>query len=328
MSPSQTRRDFCRWGATALLFDTAQYAYGALQRQLLIAMQSTGHNDETVYAALERELRTIAPSTTPLTLARREAGFSLETLARQVDELLAMRPDVLICLDLAAAAAAAKHRREQGPPIVFLAHSDPVRSGLVESYARPGNNITGVTTYRCIDGKMVELLAEAFPSRRRFGHLLDATVDNRRSIQLATQAAKDNNVELTTIDVSSPAFIAEITQRLAPLGLDAVVAPASAPIWQNRKPVINALNTLRLPAIYESELFLDDGGLMYYGPVRTDAIPQVANDVGKILRGEPAGNLPIDQPTRFELVVNLRAAYAADYGIRASTLRRADRILQ
>jgi putative tryptophan/tyrosine transport system substrate-binding protein len=328
MSPSRSRRVFCRWGTTALLFEAAQWVYGAPQHQLLIGLQSTGHNEEVVYAALERQLRKIAPGVTHLSLVRREAGFSRETLIQQVDELLALRPDILICLDLAAAAAAAKRRRQQGPPIVFLAHSDPVQSGLVQSYARPGNNITGVTTYRCVDGKMVEILAEAFPARRRFGHLLDATVDNRRSIQLAAQAARDNSVEMTTIDVSSPSFIAEITQRLAPLRLDAVVAPASAPVWQNRKSVVSALNTLRLPAIYESELFLDEGGLMYYGPVRTDAIPQVANDVEKILRGEPAGNLPIEQPTLFELVVNLRAAYAADYGIHASTLRRADRILQ
>jgi putative tryptophan/tyrosine transport system substrate-binding protein len=145
---------------------------------------------------------------------------------------------------------------------------------------------------------------------------------------LAAQAARDNAVELTTIDVSPPSFIGEIAARLAPLHLDAIVAPASTPIWQNRKSVVSALNALRLPAIYESEIFLNEGGLMYYGPIRTNAISQVALVVRKILQGEPAGSLPVEQPTLFELVINLRAPYAASYGIRASTLRRADRILQ
>jgi len=329
MSQSQIRRDVCRWCAMFLIADVVPSLVDAARAQVLIGLLSTGHNDSASYAELERLLKSnLSDIAADLKIARREAGFSRERLLADLDDLLAMRPAILICMDLAAALTATERRNDQQPPIVFIAHDDPLEYGLIRSYARPGNNLTGVSTFRCVDGKMVEILAEAFPVRKHFGYLLDETVDNAHCRHLAEEAAQSRGLKLTIIDVSAKSFIAEMSARLEPMKLDAVIAPASAPIWQNRKLVVEALNGLGLPTIYESELFLDEGGLMYYGPIRTSALAQVALDVRKIMHGEAAGDLAVEQPTLFELVINLRAPHAVDYAIRASTLRRADRILQ
>jgi putative ABC transport system substrate-binding protein len=329
MSRSQSRRDFCRWCAVGAFADALPSLVTASQPQLLIGFLATGHNESASYADLENQLKANLPEYgAGLTIARREAQFSSEQLLVQIDELLALHPQILMCLDLTAALAAAKRRGRGQPPIVFVAHEDPLAYGLIQSYAHPGNNLTGITTYRCVDGKMVEILSEAFPARKHFGYLLDGTVDNSRCQKLAEEAARSRGIRLSVIDVAADSFIAEMSMRLAPMKLEAVIAPASAPIWQNRKKVVDALNGLRVPTIYESELFLKEGGLMYYGPIRANSVAQAASYVRKIVHGESAGDLPVEQPTLFELVVNLRAPAAADYGIRPSTLRRADRILQ
>jgi putative ABC transport system substrate-binding protein len=145
-------------------------------------------------------------------------------------------------------------------------------------------------------------------------------------VEDAQRDAARIHVDLIPIDVSPPGFAAKFPERLKSLRLDAVLAPASAPLWENRKSMVQALNDARLPAIYESDIFLAEGGLMSYGPVRTDAIPQLAKSVGKIVRGQSAGDIPVDQPTLFEFVMNLSAPHYLDFGVKAATLRRADRI--
>jgi putative ABC transport system substrate-binding protein len=298
-------------------------------KQLLIGVLATGHNDPSFYESLETQIRrTLLDIGARLRLVRREAGFVQAELVRQVSELMSLHPDVLICLDLVSATVAKAHRPNESIPIVFLAHADPLASNLVQSYAHPGNNVTGVTTYRCVDGKMMEILTDTFPARKRIGYLLDASIDDKTCVEQARRTASRVQVDLIRIDVSPPDFVATLREHLESLRLDAVLAPASAPVWQSRKAVVEALNDLRLPAIYESDVFLAEGGLMSYGPVRTDAIPQVVKSVRKILRGESAGDIPVDQPALFEFVMNLRAPHFSEFGIKATTLRRADRILE
>jgi putative ABC transport system substrate-binding protein len=329
MGANQTRREFCTWCALGLISNALPIPVYASRRRLLIGCLSTDKSESTVYVLLERELKAkLSDQGAQLDLAIREAASSPQQLVADAEELLALGPDVLICLDLDAALAAKRQRGNRGPPIVFLAHDDPLRAGLIQEYSRPGNNLTGITTFRCVDGKMVEILADSFRSRKRFGYLLDETEADPECKHVAAAAARNYHVTLTVIDVSPPGFISEMSARLAPLRLDAVVAPASRPLWQNRKQVVETLNSLRLPAIYESDLFLNEGGLMSYGPVRTDAMAQLALDVSKIIHGEAAGELAVEKPTLFDLTINLRSPNAGQYGIRASTLRRANRILQ
>ncbi len=303
------------------------------ETRVLIGVLATGPNPALFDSVEQQITRSLPELAGRLTLVKREAGFVQPELVREIDELTSLHPAVLICLDLFSASVAKARLRDRSIsiPIVFLAHADPVASHLIESYAHPGNDITGVTTYRCIDAKMLEILADTFPARRRIGYMLDASdasADEKPCMEDAHRDAVRIHVALIPIDVSSPDFVAKLQERLKSLHLEAVLAPASAPLWGNRKAVVEALNDARLPAIYESDIFLAEGGLMSYGPVRTDAIPQLARSVSKILRGESAGDIPVDQPSLFELVVNLQAPHFSEYGIKAATLRRADRILE
>ncbi len=301
---------------------------------VLIGVLATGHVDPVIFAALERQIRSSVPELAArLTLVSREAGFVQAELVTKIDELTSLHPVLLVCLDLFSANAAKARLRDDSKriPIVFLAHADPVASNLIQSYAHPGNNVTGVSTYRCIDPKMLELLADTFPTRKRIGYLLDAldtSADDKACIAHAHRDAAHIQVNLIPIDVSPPGFVATLSEQLKSLRLDAVLAPDSAPLWENRKSVVQALNDARLPAIYESDIFLAEGGLMSYGPIRTDAIPKLVDSVRKILRGDPAGDIPVDQPTLFEFVMNLRAPHFSEFGITAATLRRADRVLE
>jgi putative ABC transport system substrate-binding protein len=295
----------------------------------LVAVLSTGHNDAATYAALEENLRAAIPQFAErLKLERREGAPSNKSPAVYADELLALHPKILICLDLTAALLVVSRRGGQAVPILFLAHDDPLKYGLIESFAHPGNNLTGVTTFRCVDGKMVEIMVRAFPGRKTFGYLLDATVDDRDCTQLAEEAASRSAVRLVPIDISPTGFAERALAVLKPMRLDAIIAPASAPLWQHRRVFVEQLNALEIPAIYENEVFLREGGLMFYGPVRSNAMAQLAADAGKIIKGEAAGDIPVEQPTLYELVINLRAPHVSRYGIGAATLRRADRILQ
>jgi putative tryptophan/tyrosine transport system substrate-binding protein len=327
-----SRRRFCTL-ALLYAFQTASAAdLSSIEesvRPVRIGVLSTGHNDPLVYRSLETHLMSNLPDLADrLTFIRREAGFSNERLRRQTDELISIRPDVLICLDLTAALSAKTRRFDQMLPIVFLVHADPLAYDLVKSYAHPGNNITGVTTFRCVDEKMIEVMVDAFPKRRRIGYFVDTSVDDSQCVHLAEQAAARLGVHLSKINVASANFIQTLDAKLKALHLDAVIAPALAPLWQNRSVVVRTMNNLQLPVLYENDVFLTEGGLMSYGAIRTDAMPQVAIDVRKILSGEAAGDLPVEQPTLFELVINLRAPHATEYGVDPSALRRADRILE
>jgi len=298
-------------------------------RHILIGILSTGEVEAKTNGIILAKLKAALPEFAERwSIVQRNAGFSKERLDGQVEELLRLGVDVLICLDLTAALAFIAGRPDAGPPMVFMAHDDPLACNLIQSYAKPGNNLTGVTTFRCVDGKMVEIMSAAFPKRRRVGYFLDSTVNDDACIRLAEDAAARLGIQLIKIDAAERHFVSQIGKHLRPLRLQAAIAPASTPLWQNRRLVVGSLNDLKIPVIYESGVFLSEGGLMFYGPVRTDSIAQIATDVRKILRGESAGEIPVDQPTLFELVINLGAPHASDYQISAATLQRADRILQ
>ena len=301
---------------------------------VVIGVLATGWVDAKDLDALRDQIRINAPEfAAQLTVVPRDAQFVESDLPKRVDELVVLHAKLLVCLDLFSASVAQARLRSQhvDTPIVFRSHADPVANKLIDSYAHPGLNITGVSTYHCIDSKMLALLAETFPGRRRIGYLLDASdtsADDKACVDAARRNAARGNVELIPIDVSTPDFLPNLKARAASMRLEAILAPASAPIWQNRKLVVPALNELRLPVIYESDIFLAEGGLMSYGPIRTDSIPRLAEAVVRILRGTPAGDIPVDQPSLFEFVLNMQAPHFSEFGIKPTTLRRADRLLE
>jgi len=256
------------------------------------------------------------------------AGYDTGRLRLLADEAVRRRPPLIVCCDLDAALAAKAARRDDMPPIVFRAHDDPVARGLVASYGHPGRRLTGVTAYRCVDDKMLEILHDALPRIRRIGYLYDISNADARCHAQAHLYARRSGLELVPLVMPGAQALPAALARLSSLQLDALLVPASASTWNARRQVIDHMDRLALPAIYEGGAFVPDGGLMQFGARTTNTHLQMARAMAAILRGSDAGAIPVFAPSEFELTVNLRARHARGYGISPATLRRADQIIE
>ena len=243
-------------------------------------------------------------------------------------DLVRLKVEVIVTTATSDTLAAQKATR--AIPIVMVAGGDPVASGLVESLARPGANITGLSQMlQGLGGKRLELLKEIVPK------LSDVAVLWNPQSASATlnwtenqQPARQLGIQLHSLEVRSPneldkAFEAAIGARAGALAIlpDPVITT-------NLKRIVDFAAKSRLPSIYQSSEFADAGGLVTYGPDRADLFRRAATYVDKILKGTKPGDLPVDQPTKFELVVNLKTAKALGITIPQSVLFRADRVIE
>jgi putative tryptophan/tyrosine transport system substrate-binding protein len=246
----------------------------------------------------------------------RSADGSLERLSDFADELVRLRVDVIVAGSTLGANAA--KRATSTIPIVMANVTDPVGTGLVSSLARPGGNITGLSTMGAdLSGKRLELIKEVVPRLRRIGVLWYQDSPNSVAAFKALKAAAQSlRVDVRSLGVRPP--VPEIDQAFG-----------IAINW--RADALIALDDAarsRLPAVYGYREFPDAGGLMTYGPSRHDMYREAAAYVDKILKGAKPGDLPVGQPTKFELVINLKTAKALGLTIQPSLLQRADELIQ
>lgn len=229
---------------------------------------------------------------------------------------------------MSAAAARAAQEAAHTTPIVVMS-PDLVAEALAQSLSRPGGNITGVSILPSdLDGKRQEILMEAVPGQRRMGVLADPTVTQTAELQGLQNAAGARGVELAT-------FTASVSDQIAP-AMDAAKASGaaalnvlSAPLFSfNRRIVIDRAAALRLPAIYEWPEMAEEGGLIGYGPRINLIYRQAARLLAKVLRGARPKDLPIEQPTNFELVINLTTAKTLGLKIPETLLARADNVIE
>jgi putative ABC transport system substrate-binding protein len=215
-------------------------------------------------------------------------------------------------------------------PIVMAQDPDPVGTGFVASLARPGGNITGLSNLRPdLGGKRLELLKETVSRLARVAVLGTSTTPGTLQTLRATElAASALGVQLQYADVLGPKDI-ETALRAASRGrVDAVLVLASPILLSHRTQVADLAAENRLPAMYYTTEFVRDGGLMSYGVSATDLFRRAATYVDKILKGAKPADLPIEQPTKFELVINLRTAKALGLTIPPAVLARADEVIQ
>jgi putative ABC transport system substrate-binding protein len=215
-------------------------------------------------------------------------------------------------------------------PIVFAQEGDPVARGFVASLARPGGNITGLSTFGPeLSGKRLELLKEIVPRLSRVAILGTSTIeDHARFLEEHEPAAGALRLHLQYLDVLSSKDI-ETAFRAASNGrADAVLVLAGPVLTLHRKQVVDLAFKSRLPAIYNFPEFVNAGGLMTYGVSQSDLSRRAAAYVDKILKGVNPGDLPVEQPAKFELVINLKAAKQIGLTIPPNVLARADRVIK
>jgi putative ABC transport system substrate-binding protein len=211
-------------------------------------------------------------------------------------------------------------------PIVGMT-DDMIGSGLAASLARPGGNTTGVSILASdLDVKRLEILHEFVPQARRIAVLADSSTISTRA-QL-TSAARDLNVELVRFEAGSPDELARALDALAAAKLEAVNVLASPLLNSWRLQIIDRMHDARLPAIYQWAETAEDGGLLAYGPRNLLCYRHVVSLVDKVLRGAKPADLPIEQPSKFELAVNLKTASAIGMTIPPTLLLRADEVIE
>jgi len=215
-------------------------------------------------------------------------------------------------------------------PIVMTFDNDPVGSGFVAGLARPGGNITGLSTLAPdIGGKQLELLKEIIPRLTRVAVIGTSTqAGNAQSLNEIEVAAGALKVQRQYLDIKDHKDIETAFQAARKGHADAVLVLISPVIFSQRKQIADLAATNRLPAIYPWPEFVEDVGLMSYGVRVTDLDRRAATYVDKILKGAKPGDLPVEQPTKFELVINLKAAKQIGLTIPPNVLARADKIIR
>lgn len=263
-----------------------------------------------------------------LTVDVRYAGEQYGRLPELAAELVGLKVDVLVSLGTPATLAA--KRATTTIPIVMESLSDVVAIGLVPNLARPGGNITGMSGFAPdLSGKRLELIREIFPRADRIAVLANRANPVTVPILHATEtAAQQMGMKLRVVDFRQPGELGAAFETMKREHVDAVVLVADPLLFSQMRLITQLAARHRLPAVYETRLFPDAGGLLSYGPLPRERFRRMAVYVDRILRGALPGELPVEQPTTFELVINLKAAQALGITIPPSVLARADAIIQ
>jgi ABC-type uncharacterized transport system substrate-binding protein len=254
-----------------------------------------------------------------------DSGAHTRTLAA---ELVALAPDVILTVGVPALAAV--KQVTSTVPIVFVNTVDPVGAGFVESLARPGGNATGFTFFEYgISAKWLELLKQVAPGVTRVAVLRDAAISSGIGQFAVIQgAAPSFGVELRPIDVGEASEIERAVTAFARASNGGLIVTSSPSTAAHRVPIVALATRHRLPAVYSFRYFATSGGLMSYGPDTTDPFRRAAGYIDRILRGEKPADLPVQAPTKYELVINLKTAKALGLEIPPTLLARADEVIE
>jgi len=257
----------------------------------------------------------------------RWAGGAAARLPALAAELVRLKVD-LICAAGTPATMAAK-AATTAIPIVFANVAFPEQTGLVASYAHPGGNVTGVAFVGPEYGKRLELLKEAVPKLRRVALIYNS--ENRASVLAFKETqrwAKPLNVTIEPHPLRGPQDLNGVFAAIARSRPDALMTTADVFILSSRAPIVEFAAKRRLPAMFPDREYVDQGGLMFYGSSIPEMYRRAASYVDRILKGTKPVDLPVEQPLRFELVLNLKAAKALGITFPPSILIRADQVIQ
>jgi putative ABC transport system substrate-binding protein len=264
-----------------------------------------------------------------ITLENRFAGRDLARLTAFAAELSRLPVDLIFVTGGAESVQAAKHATTT-IPIVFAISSDPVGAGLVSSLARPEANITGFSSVNTeLDGKRLALLKQALPSLKRVAVLRSSVdVSGSAEVRATDTVARSLEVQLQVLGVRGAQDLNEAINIAKAQGAGGLLILGSATLYEFQRRVADLLTNARLPAIAAWRQFPEAGGLMSYGADIPEMFRRAAVYVDKILRGAKPADLPVELPTKFELVINLKTAKALGLTIPQSLLQRADQVIE
>jgi putative ABC transport system substrate-binding protein len=263
-----------------------------------------------------------------LAIEARYADGKLDRIPKLAAELVQLKIDVLVVSSTPGALAAKKATKTI--PIVFFGVTDPVGAGLVASLARPAGNITGLTNVAALlSGKRLELLKETLPGLSRVAVLWDPKVLGSVPQWKESQTpAKELRIQLHSMEVSNANEYAAAFNKALAAGTSALAVTLNPVANSNQKQIVSLAASHRLPAIFPRADFVESGGLMSYGPNIAAEGRNAARLVDKVLRGTKPADIPVEQPTKFELLINLNAAKQVGLTIPPSMLSRADQVIR
>jgi putative ABC transport system substrate-binding protein len=331
MQAAMRRRDFIKLlGSTAAWPLAASAQQGERMRRIGVLSGLAEDDPEWVArrAAFERGLETLGWKTgSNLRIDHRSAPIEADRIRKLAAELVALAPDVIMTSGNIVVAPMMQATRTI--PIVLVQVVDPVGSGFVERMAKPGGNVTGFTQFEySLAGKWLELLKEIAPNVSRVAVLRDATRGpGIGQFAVIQSLAPQHGVEVTPINALEPA---EIERAITAIGKSQnaglIVAVGSAAYHHDL--VIAAATRNRLPAVYPYRYFAASGGLISYGPDTIEQYRSAARYVDRILKGEKPADLPVQAPTKYELVINLKTAKTLGLTMPPTVLARADAVIE
>ena len=258
----------------------------------------------------------------------RFADGKVDRLPATADELVRFKVDVIVAPSTPSALAAKNATKTI--PIVFYDVSDPVAAGLVDSLARPGGNVTGITNINSVlAGKRLELLKETMPKLSRVALLWnpqdEGSVQQWKESQFS---ARELGLQLHSMEISRADKYESAFKEAIKAGSAALAVASSQLFSSNSKQIAEAAAKNRLPVIFYRKEYVENGGLMSYGGDRAEPYKRVAAMVDKILKGAKPADLPVEQPTKFELMINLKAAKALGLTIPPVVMMRAEKVIK
>ena len=330
------RRELLLLVGSAAALATAARAQSPADARRLGVLTGQSEDDPATRAGIEELRRGLTArgwrEGDNLQVVYRFAGGDTGRMQRFATELVHLQPDLIVAHT--ALVVAALHQATQTLPIVFVSIPDPVADGLVVSLARPGGNMTGFTNYDfAMGGKWLEILKEIAPVTRRVAVLLNPDAKSYYS----AYSGYWRSVEAEARAISISARLAPVHDRdeieLAIAALAAepgggLIVPLSAPITAYGEEIIELTARHRIPAIYPLGGYAKRGGLVAYGTSLSDIFRRAADYVDRILKGGSPADLPVQRPTRFELVINLKTAKSLGLTVPQSLLARADEVIE
>ena len=322
------RRDFFGSVGAAVLVSLPAWAQQPVRR-LGYLFSFAQADDNQLWEACRQGLRQFGyVEERSIALEPRWADGRPERLPGLAADLVRLKVDIIVAAATPATIAAMTATRDI--PIIMVAIGDPVALGLIASLARPGGNVTGLSLLTAeLSGKRLELLAEVLPSIHRLAVLVNP--DNPVHAVFLNQtrgAALSKGVELHSLTARNPREIEDVFAEASRKQVAALIVLDDPVIWGHRIQIVALAAKQRLPVIYGYREFVDAGGLMSYGPDRVAHYRRTAYYVDKILRGAKPADLPVEQPTKFDLIVNLKTARTLGLTISPTLIARADEVIE